>query len=179
MYPTFNADKYVVTNCPDSGLYYISCDYGTMNPYSMGLWCISDNTAYRIAEYYYNGREARMQKTDEEYYSELVKLAGDRTLQAIVIDPSAASFIETIRRHSKYRVIKANNAVLDGIRVTNSLMNAGRIRIHESCKDILREFSAYSWDDKKQEDAVIKENDHAMDDMRYFCMTVLHKKFRW
>ena len=120
-----------------------------------------------------------MQKTDEEYYSELVKLAGDRTIQAIVIDPSAASFIETIRRHSKYRVTKANNAVLDGIRVTNSLLNAGHILIHESCKDILREFGAYSWDDKKQEDAVIKENDHAMDDMRYFCMTILHKKFRW
>ncbi len=147
--------------------------------YILGLWCIDGGTAYRTAEYYYNGREERQQKTDEEYYSALDKLAGGRTIQAIVIDPSAASFIETIRRHGKYRVNKANNAVLDGIRVTNSLLNAERIRIHESCADIIREFSAYSWDDKKQEDAVIKENDHAMDDMRYFCMTILHKKFRW
>ena len=145
----------------------------------MGLWCIDGDTAYRTAEYYYNGREERQQKTDEEYYGALDKLAGGRTIQAIVIDPSAASFIETIRRHGKYRVIKANNAVLDGIRVTNSLLNAARIRVHESCTDIIREFGAYSWDDKKQEDAVIKENDHAMDDMRYFCMTVLHKRFRW
>lgn len=179
VYPTFKAEKHVVSSCPDKGLYYISCDYGTMNPCSMGLWCIDGGTAYRTAEYYYNGREERQQKTDEEYYSALDKLAGGRTIQAIVIDPSAASFIETIRRHGKYRVNKANNAVLDGIRVTNSLLNAERIRIHESCADIIREFSAYSWDDKKQEDAVIKENDHAMDDMRYFCMTILHKKFRW
>ena len=179
VYPTFHTSKHVVSSYPDDGLHYISCDYGTMNPCSMGLWCISNGIAYRIAEYYYSGRETRRQKTDEEYYEELVKLAGNRTIQSIVIDPSAASFIETIRRHGKYRVVKADNAVLDGIRVTSTILNNDRIKIHESCKDIIREFGAYSWDDQKQDDAVIKENDHAMDDMRYFCKTILRGRFRW
>lgn len=179
VYPNFNAEKHVVSDVPDTGLYYISVDYGTLNPCSMGLWCVNDGVAIRISEYYYNGRKMRQQKTDEEYYTALEQLAGDHVIQDIVVDPSAASFIETIRRHGRFRVTKAKNDVLDGIRITGTLLNAGRIKIHESCSGILGEFPAYSWDDKKLEDAVIKENDHAMDDMRYFCMTVLREYFRW
>jgi phage terminase large subunit len=39
---------------------------------------------------------------------------------------------------------------------------------HESCEDTIREFALYRWDDKEGCDAPIKENDHAMDDIRYF-----------
>lgn len=95
------------------------------------------------------------------------------------MDPSAASFIETIRRHGRYMVRAAANDVLDGIRVTASLLQAGRVKIHESCTDALREFKTYCWDDKAPQDAVIKENDHAMDDIRYFCYTVLAREYRW
>ena len=97
----------------------------------------------------------------------------------MVVDPSAASFIETIRRHGRYMVRAAANDVLDGIRVTASLLQAGRVQIHESCTDALREFKTYCWDDKAPQDAVIKENDHAMDDIRYFCYTVLAREYRW
>ena len=53
------------------------------------------------------------------------------------------------------------------------------MQIHESCTDALREFKTYCWDDKAPQDAVIKENDHAMDDIRYFCYTVLAREYRW
>ena len=97
----------------------------------------------------------------------------------MIVDPSAASFIETIRRHGKYSVWDADNDVLDGIRVTSSLLSAGMLLIHESCKDAIREFSLYRWDEKKNSDTVLKENDHAMDDIRYFCYTILAREFRW
>ena len=58
-------------------------------------------------------------------------------------------------------------------------MQAGRLKIGSSCKDAIREFGLYSWDDKSQEDKVIKENDHCMDDIRYFCYTVLAREYRW
>ena len=70
---------------------------------------------------------------------------------------------------------KANNNVLDGIRTVGSLLSGDRLLICRSCKDIIREFGAYMWDTKAGEDAVIKENDHAMDDMRYFCYTILER----
>ena len=161
--------------------YYISVDYGTLNPCSMGLWAVDSvrGVAYRAAEYYYSGRKAMRQKTDEEYYAALETLAGDRVIDYVVVDPSAASFLETIRRHGRFSVRKANNAVLPGIRTVAALFQAGRLKLCRGCKDAIRELSLYSWDPQSPEDRVIKEHDHAMDDMRYFAMTILRKEFRW
>lgn len=175
VYKVFDEKKHVTDHVPKNGRYYISVDYGTLNPCSMGLWCVSDSTAYRIAEYYYDGRKTGRQLTDEEYYIQLEKLAGDRYIQCVVADPSAASFITTVKRHGKFTVRKAKNDVTAGINRTAVLIDSGRIKIHPSCRAILREFKAYSYDTSAVRDTVIKENDHAMDDMRYFCYTILDK----
>ena len=111
--------------------------------------------------------------TDEEYYNELLRFSEGYSVKSIIVDPSAASFIQTIRRNKKFSVRKANNNVLDGIRLTGNLLKQGKILINENCKDIIREFSLYCWDEESKNDAVKKEYDHAMDDLRYFCTTVL------
>ena len=179
VYPNFDTEKHVVQALPQDGLYYISVDYGTLNPCSMGLWCVTGTEAVRVDEYYWDGRKRQKQKTDEEYYQDLEALAGDRVIQDVIVDPSAASFLATIRHHGRFRVTGADNRVLDGIRYTSTLLSAGRIKIAEQCKDIQREFSSYVWDTKAGKDAVVKENDHAMDDMRYFAMTILARYYRW
>ena len=156
--------------------YYISCDYGTLNPFSAGLWCWDGKTATRMREYYYSGREKRENKTDEEYYAEVDKLAEDLPIKAIIVDPSAASFIEVIRRKKKYQVRKAINDVIPGIATVSRYLQDGTIKIHRSCKDCIREFGLYRWDEDKTEDKPIKEYDHAMDEVRYFTMTILRHK---
>lgn len=166
----------IVDAVPDRGEYYISCDYGTLNPFSAGLWCWDGKTATRIREYYYSGRDERSNKTDEEYYTELEKLAGDLHIKSVIVDPSAASFIEVIRRHKRFTVKKAVNDVLPGIMTTARYLQDGTIKIHRSCKDEIREFGLYRWDEDSTEDRPIKENDHAMDDTRYFAMTILRHK---
>ncbi len=178
IYPMFDKERHITEEAPKCGEYYISVDYGTLNPCSMGLWCVCDNTAYRIKEFYYDGRNQKKLYTDEEYYRALEELAGDLPVRYIVVDPSAASFIETIRRHGRFSVKKAQNSVLDGIRFTAGLISGGKIKIHSSCKNTIREFGAYSWDDAHAEDKPIKQNDHAMDEMRYFCYTILRKLWR-
>lgn len=156
--------------------YYISCDYGTVNPTSMGLWGrYSDGVWYRIREYYFSSRKEGRQKTDEEYYEDLCFLAGETPIRSVVVDPSAASFIECIRRHGKYKVQPAKNDVVDGIRKVSQCLRNGQIKISPSCKDILREFGLYRWDCSAKKDAPRKENDHAMDDMRYFVATVIYE----
>ena len=180
IYPMFD-NGCIVDELPEPdpyhrGEYYISCDYGTLNPFSAGLWYLRDGKATRIAEYYYSGRTTQQNKTDEEYYTELEKLAGDRDIRAIIVDPSAASFIEVIRRHHKYTVRKAKNDVLAGINTVARYLKDGTIKIHAGCADCIREFGLYRWDDKSTEDRPIKENDHAMDDVRYFAYTVLRQK---
>lgn len=185
VYPFFNADdpRYVVDGFApkhgSGGRYFVSIDYGTYNPCSMGLWCVAGGVATRFRESYYDGRKNGRQRTDEEHYAELERLTSGVPVDSIIIDPSAASFIETIRRHGRYRVRQAENDVLNGIRVTSCLLSAGKMQIDRSCKDSLREFGSYRWDEKKHYDAVIKEYDHAMDDTRYFAATVLSKELRW
>lgn len=171
-------DEYIIDgfSAPEWCQWYISMDYGTVNPCSMGLWCITDDTAVRIAEYYYDSRKEKYSRTDEEHYAELEKLAeiiGIDEIQAVIVDPSAASFIECIRRHGRFNVRKANNDVLSGIRRTSTLIRAGKLWVHKDCQGFLNEIKLYRWDEKSPVDSVIKENDHAMDDTRYLVNTVL------
>ena len=172
---SFDKELHTTSETPDSGLWYISCDYGTLNPFSAGLWLVGGGRAVRVAEYYYSGRSESVMKTDEEYYQELEKLAGDREIQHVIVDPSAASFIATIRRHGRFSVRKARNEVLPGIRLTAAMLQAGVIKIGAGCKDAIREFGLYRWEEKGEVDKPIKENDHAMDDIRYFCSTVMRR----
>ena len=158
------------------GKWYVSCDYGTVNPTSMGLWGLHRGVWYRVKEFYFSSRQAQRQMTDEEYAQALRNLVGDRTVEAVIVDPSAASFIEVLRRKN-WRVRKADNDVLSGIRLTSDALKEGRIVICEGCVDCIREMDEYVWDlSSGAKDRVKKEHDHAMDDMRYFVSTVLGKK---
>ena len=175
VYPMFDQEKHTAVNYGGHGSYYISVDYGTVNPTAMGLWLVRDGTAIMVKEYYYNSRKEGRQKTDEEYYRDLEVFAGNEPIQRVVVDPSAASFKECIRRHGKFHVWDAQNAVIDGIRYTATLLQAGRLLFDASCKNTFDEFGSYCWNEEAGEDAVIKENDHSMDQMRYFAMTVMRR----
>jgi len=176
VYPMFSPKEQVVQLAEDpNGEYYISVDYGTVNPTSMGLWCKQGKNAVRVREYYYDSKKSLKQLTDEEYYEALCELSKGHDIRYVIVDPSAASFITTIRRHGRFMVKKADNKVLDGIRLCATLMAQGRLKFSGECADLLREFGSYCWDNDSTEDTVIKKNDHAMDDMRYFCQSVMKK----
>lgn len=174
IYTMFNKDFHAVSPEPRPyDRYYLSCDYGTINPTSIGLWGRANGCWYRMREYYFDSRKEGRQRTDEEHYAELDALADGLPIRAVIVDPSAASFIEVIRRHGKYRVEKASNAVIDGIRDVATRLQSGELFICSNCTDCIREFGMYRWDEKATADRPIKENDHSMDDVRYF----VHKVF--
>lgn len=176
VYPMFSKEANVTSETGGAGKYYISCDYGTQNPTVFCLWRMDKGRAVMEKEFYHSGRATNRQKTDEEYYQDLERFADGYNVERIVIDPSAASFSECIRRHGKFAVWKANNDVLDGIRLTAACIKSGRIKFHESCTHAFDEFGLYSWDKDAAEDKVIKENDHVLDAVRYFVMTVLRRE---
>lgn len=150
----------------------ISCDYGTINPTSFGLWGQKEGIWYRVKEFYYSSRAEGVQKTDAEYVEDLLALAGGRQVSRVIVDPSAASFIEALRREG-VPVEKAENDVLSGIRMTADLLKSGRIVICSGCTDAIREFSLYCWDTRSEaRDVPVKENDHAMDEIRYFAAAI-------
>ena len=168
----------ITSEIPAMGEYYISVDYGTINPFSAGLWCVNGNKAVRIKEFYFNSRKEGRQKTDVEYVEDIGKLAEGYKIRKVVVDPSAASFIEALHRTKRYTVMQANNDVIDGIRRVSRYLQNGNIKIHSSCENTIAEFGLYRWDDKQTKDAVVKDNDHAMDDVRYFANTILRYKVR-
>jgi PBSX family phage terminase large subunit len=158
--------------------YYVSCDYGTQNPMTFGLWGLHAKKWYKIKEYHYDGRTTGKQKTDEEYLDDLMAFIGKIRIQAVIVDPSAASFIATIRKRGYLRVIKAKNDVADGIRNMATALNKDMIAYNDCCIETFREFSSYVWDAKaadKGEDTPLKKNDHHMDGDRYFVHTIIFK----
>ena len=160
-----------------TGPWRISVDYGTSNPASFGLWGQKDGVWYRTEEFYYDSHQSGCQKTDAEYAEDLERLAAGRVIQRVIVDPSAASFIELLRRRG-FRVVKADNTVTDGIRVTADCLRSGRLQICRECRDCLREMALYCWDERSGGDAPRKEHDHAMDEMRYFAMDLTHEEER-
>lgn len=157
--------------------YRISIDYGTLNPFAAlkwkrdrdGIWHVTD-------EYYYSGRESGTQKTDADYLDDLVAFTADNANNdiPIYIDPSAASMKAALWRcdDRSFRVIDADNDVSDGIRETATCMKSGLIKISRTCTHTIEELQGYVWDNASTTDKPVKENDHAMDAMRYFVHTM-------
>lgn len=183
VYPMFSMEKHVVKGViPYSSRhrYYVSIDYGTVNPFAAGLWDFDpvSHKAIMIRELYYRGGSAN--RTDNEgYYRLLKKLIGDIKIEYIIIDPSASSMIETIEKYAEWLVVRADNDVLNGIQDVTKFLNMGLLLFHESCKETFKEFDQYSWDEESGEDAVIKEFDHSMDMIRYFCRTALRAELKY
>lgn len=171
VYPFMTVEQLCDVPSGPAQRYVISCDYGTVNPSSFGLWGKYGEVWYRVEEYYYDSRQVGSSRTDEEHYEALEQLAAGREIDCVVADPSAASFLTLIRRHGRFRTVPACNQVVDGIRQVSSALRQGQIRICRGCVHSMREFSLYRWQEGR--DAPVKENDHAMDDIRYFVATVL------
>lgn len=176
IYSMFDTAKHIKEIVADKkGEYYISIDYGTQNATVFLLWLKTKEGSYCIKEYYYSGRDKGIQKTDSEFADDLEEFAKDFKIRRVIVDPSAASFIAELKKRG-FNIKKAKNDVLDGIRYTASLLNECKIFFSSSCVNTIKEFNSYVWDEKaanRGEDKPIKENDHAMDAVRYFCYTIL------
>lgn len=169
IYPMY--DNTVETVERDYEQYYVSMDYGTQNPTAMILWGLCGGVWHAVREYYHSGRETNNQKTTSQYYGELEQLIGDAHVRKIIIDPSATPFIAEIQQHKKYKAWSANNGVVDGIEHTAQMLTERKIMFNDCCKKTIEEFGLYRWDEKVTEDKPVKENDHAMDAIRYFVNT--------
>lgn len=175
IYPMYNE---AIGEPPENALvseYIMSIDYGTQNAFAALMWAKINDIWYAVDEYYYSGRAEKISKTDEQYAQDIDKFTepyrGGEKMKTI-IDPSAASFITTLRQRKLYRVFPAKNEVIDGIRNTATAMQTGKIKISNECVNWKWEVQNYVWNGSEVEDVPAKINDHAMDSMRYFVQTM-------
>ena len=172
VYPMFCTEKHLREEIPPCERYVVSCDYGTVNPASFGLWGLAEGIWYRLREFYHDSRREGELFTDEQYADAITDLIDGLSVEAILVDPSAASFIQCLRRRG-LPAKPARNDVADGIRVLAGALSEGKFFLHPGCKDAIREFSLYRWDEKAGADIPCKRDDHAMDEMRYFALGYL------
>ena len=177
IYPMY--ESVVVSELPNEYTEYsMSIDYGTQNAFAAIVWGNHNGTWYAIDEYYHSGRDTGRQKADDDYADDMDKFTewlfetgklASGKLETI-IDPSATSFIVMLKKRGKYKIRKADNDVLNGIRETATAMNLGLIKISDKMRNWKKEVAGYTWDEKKEE-FPIQHDDHLQDSVRYFCMT--------
>lgn len=157
--------------------YVVGVDYGTTNPCSFVLLGVNRSKFPNIwveDEYYFNSRVHQRQKTDSEYADDLRRFIQNRAIKAIYIDPSAASFKLELQRSGVENLYDAKNEVSDGIRLVSNFLNNGTLKVCKKCTHLISEFQSYVWDPnsyKSGTDKPLKENDHALDALRYAIFT--------
>lgn len=183
IYDFFNEKDHVLNSPPSyTGSYILGVDYGTNNPCAFvligndrhrgPLWWIED-------EYYYDSKLHQRQKTDSEYADDLKEFIRGRPVHAIYLDPSAISFRMELLKQGVINLYEAENQVMDGINFVRKMMNDGTVKVCKNCKNVIHEFQSYVWDKnsiKTGIDKPKKENDHALDAIRYALFTHLFAK---
>lgn len=183
IFDMFDTVKHVTQDLPETaGSRYVSIDYGTQNATVFLLWEKNLKGQWICSkEYYYSGRVESNQKTDSEYADDLEEFTNGLDIEKVIVDPAAASFIAELKKRG-FRIKKAKNDVLDGIRFVGNMLNLGALLFSEDCKETIKEFSSYIWDEKaleRGEDKPIKQHDHCMDAVRYFAYTIIRRERKW
>lgn len=187
VYPMFNRQKHIINGVVErknGRRYFVSVDYGTVNPFAVGIFEFDGRNSIMIREVHYDSKKRgggmELGRVDNEaYYKMMCDAIGDLPIEKIVVDPSAAGFIQTIVKYGKYIVEGANNDVINGIQEVTKYLNYGLLKIHECCTETIKEFQQYAWDSKKGGDEVIKEHDHHMDLLRYYIYGVARAYNAW
>lgn len=182
VYGMFKSEKNVFSGATpynENSMYYLTVDYGVMNPFAVGLIEFTDEGKVRqIREKHYSGRETGETVDNEVYYKLLEEVADGFPISSVIIDPSATAMKATVRKYGAFTTTDGNNDVHNGIQEVTKYINAGYLLIHDSCVETLKEFESYSWSDKPDingKEQVVKENDHHMDAIRYFIYTIAKK----
>lgn len=171
IYEMFDDEVHVGKRRRQRGRVFVGVDYGTTNPFAAVAIEVTSEELYVFSEYY----EPRS-LTDSELRRGFENWLSENDIQAewICIDPSAASFIEEVHRAGFTNLTRADNSVLDGLRIVASLLSNKQLLIDPSCEMLLTEIPGYCWDPKaslKGEDKPIKKADHLCDALRYAIAT--------
>ena len=194
VYEAWDPSLHVVSTLPAMDRWLgLGIDYGTTNPLDAVLLGRGRDTdgkvrLYVAREHRYDPKVRKLRQTDAQHSKDLREWLGTLSPEDgqpaedaagvrpdfVTVDPSAASFVEQLTHDKVHGVTAADNSVLDGIRTVSSLLATDRLRVHESCVDLIREKGSYSWDPKATElgqDKPLKVADHAVDAERYVIHT--------
>lgn len=139
-------------------------DFGTHNPCASITVKKDKDSVYWVTEEFYKSGLTDAQQADY--------VAALKWNECYPDPESASGILELERRKVNVRdVIKNKDSIRNGINCVRELFKSNRLFIHTSCKNLIWELETYSYPDRKpdknEEENPIKENDHALDALRY------------
>jgi PBSX family phage terminase large subunit len=148
---------------------WISVDYGTDHPQVYLEFCDDGTTIWVTREWCWDSKKEMWQLTDSQYADKLIEFMGPNRGCQIICPPETAHFKAELMSRGLW-VTDADSAVKEGIKTVTAIMGRQMIRIHESCKGLIREIETYAWDQqaaKHGDEKPIKSNDDHVDCLRY------------
>jgi len=148
-------------------------DFGFTNPAAILTILKDKDSRYWVEDEWYKTQQTDIQIAD--YASAL-------NLNECYPDPESPSGIEELKRKNVNirEVIKNKDSIKNGINVVRELFKSNRLFINKRCRNLIWELETYSYPDKKadhnEEENPIKENDHAVDALRYPLMMDVQAK---
>lgn len=162
VYKNFDRKKHVTTEIPKNRKERIlGIDFGFTNPTAVLTIDKDQEGIYWITSEWYKPGKTNI---------EVIEYSKPLGSNAVYPDPAEPDRIEEMRRHG-LNVRDVSKDIEAGLSKVQELLRAGRIKVHASCVSTIAEFESYAYPDRKPDhnepETPIKENDHAMDAVRY------------
>ncbi len=168
---------------------YRSYDFGYAKPFSCGWWAVDfDGVAYRILELYgcTGEPDEGVRWTPEKQFEEIRRMEQThpwlqgREIQGVA-DPAiwdssrGESIYETALRHRVY-FTKGDNRRIPGwmqlhYRMSFDDEGCPMLYVFSGCRAFIRTVPTLLYDPMNAEDVDTRQEDHAADESRYFCMS--------
>lgn len=185
VYPEFDVSVNVITpfEIPEDWQCMISIDPGLSNPLSCHFYAKDfDDNIYVVAEHFAEN------KTVEYHAEEIKKIARKLNWKTL----SNGMYLSLIDSAAKQRTLSSqknvvdlfyengiitnpnvNKDVLSGISMVKTylknLAGKSKLFVFANCKNMIQEFKTYRWSGS---DTPIKKDDHCLDELRYFIMSL-------
>jgi len=148
---------------------YLSVDWGGTNPFSIGVWQKFPKIGWvRVDEYY------KSHTTTQRVLKDIKPLPWYKKIREAVADPSGADQINQFK-DAGIETYRAKTDVDMGIESTRDAMapvlGPPKFYVARTCRAWRREVGSYAEKNGKP----IDENNHAMDETRYFVMRHIKK----
>ncbi len=167
VYKEFNRDihlydpeeKNIIVNEKFSGV-----DFGYVNPCAvMSVIKDFDNNFWVNDEWY------KTKKSEDE----IAEYVASQSFRKVYPDPESPSAIEALKKKGVpvREVVKNRDSIKNGIDKIRELFKTNRLRINKNCVNLILELETYAYPEKRDlrnpDENPIKENDHALDALRY------------
>jgi len=166
VYKEFNREKDVTKEKPSETIDKIlGIDFGYTNPASIISIEIDSDSHYWIQEEWYKTKQTTDQIAEQANLYKSTK---------VYADSAEPDRIEILKK-AGLNVRQVSKDIVAGVDHVRELFKQGRIHISPDCKNLIHELETYRYPDKKpeknEEEKPIKENDHALDALRYALYT--------